>query len=112
MGRQVKVMIMVMIISMRQKAMVVRGELEGWLYFEDIKGTHLRGSQVSKHLLLLVFYIWDAKSRILNRRWIMRTENIPHRRDWGLNRTKILKGGRFYFIAYHSAFNCANTHTF
>jgi len=25
---------------------VGRGELEGWLYFEDIKGTHLRGSQV------------------------------------------------------------------
>ena len=48
-----------------------RGELEGWLYFEDIKGTHLRGSQVSKHLLLLVFYIWDAKSRILRRRWII-----------------------------------------
>ena len=58
MGRQVIVMIMVMIISMRQKAMVVRGELEGWLYFEDVKGTHLRGSQVSKHLLLLVFHIW------------------------------------------------------
>ena len=60
-------MTMVMVISTRQ-----RGELEGWLYFEDIKeGTHLRGSQVSKHLLLLVFQIWEAKSRILKRTWII-----------------------------------------
>ena len=32
---------------MKQKKWVVRGELEGWLYFENIKGTNLRGSQVS-----------------------------------------------------------------